>query len=425
MVPNRTGGRNLARMGHDWQMPRLLLIAPADAYRIADFVEAARSLNCDVVIASDGARQIAATLGERYVEIDPARAQWSRDRILKAAAESPVDAIVSIDDRGVEIAALASAELSLPHNPPAAVAATRDKLEMRKAWRAGGVAQPAFAVAGPDEDPAVVAGTIGFPCVVKPIGLSASRGVIRADGAEALRTAAGRVRAILSAAGQDPEEPLLVEEYLPGEEIAVEGILIGGDLQVLAVLDKPDPLEGPFFEETLFVTPSRHPAGTLEAAIALCRQAAAALGLREGPVHAEVRLTPAGPRMLELAARSIGGLCGRALRFGLLGLTLETHLLRHALGYPSAITEPASAAAGVMMLPIPRAGRLEAVHGKTAALAVPGITGLDMTVQVGTELTPLPEGDRYLGFLFATGAAPDEVEASLREAYAALDVVIR
>ncbi|MEA2444120.1 MAG: hypothetical protein QOJ12_1412, partial [Thermoleophilales bacterium] len=259
--------------------------------------------------------------------------------------------------------------------------------------------------------------------VVKPVGLSASRGVIRADDEPQFDAAVTRIRAMFD---EPDSQPLLVESFVPGVEVAVEGLLRGGELEILAVFDKPDPLDGPFFEETIYVTPSRLPSATLAAVEATASAAAAALGLTEGPVHAELRVDPVSGdvTLLELAARSIGGLCSRALRFGA-GVSLEEVILRHALDEPLSGLERADAASGVMMLPIPRAGVLREVRGVEAARAVPGIVGLDIGIAQGRPVEPLPEGDRYLGFLFARGQTPAEVEGALREASALLDVDIR
>jgi biotin carboxylase len=285
------------------------------------------------------------------------------------------------------------------------------------------VPQPRFAAAAPGADVAALARAVGLPCVVKPVGLSGSRGVIRADDAEAAAEAAARVRAILEDAGEDPEATLLVEEFAPGREVAVEGLLRGGRLEILAVFDKPDPLDGPYFEETIYVTPSRLEPDALARVEALTAEGARALGLSEGPVHAELRVDGSRVRVLELAARSIGGLCARSLRFGL-GVSLEELVLRHALGRSLEGMRREPEASGVMMLPIPAAGRLERVEGQAQAREVPGIAGLELSIRPGRLVRPLPEGDRYLGFLFARGSTPAEVEAALREAHGRLRVVV-
>jgi hypothetical protein len=247
--------------------------------------------------------------------------------------------------------------------------------------------------------------------------------VIRADDGEQARAAAERVRAILAAADESADAPLLLEGYLPGEEVAVEGLLRGGRLEVLAVFDKPDPLEGPYFEETLYVTPSRLPAAVLAEVEALAGRAASALGLREGPIHAELRVDGERLGVLELAARSIGGLCSRALRFGA-RVSLEQVILRHALGLELDDLSAESAASGVMMIPIPRAGARRAGEGPGEARAGDGVAGLEITIARGRPVVPLPEGDRYLGFLFARGASADAVETSLRDAHARLRICI-
>ena len=404
-------------------MPRVLLLLPTATYRAADFTDAARTLGVEVVVGSEQRQALADTMATRAVVVPLRDPDAAVDAIAALHAREPVAAVVAVDDQGVLIAALASERLGLAHNPPAAVAATRDKAAMRAAFAAAGVTQPPFRVVGPDDDAGAAGLAVGLPCVVKPISLSASRGVIRADDADAARVAAARVRTILVDADEDPAEQLLVEQYQSGVEVAVEGLLRAGALEVLAVFDKPDPLEGPYFEETLYVTPSRLPAATQAAIATLTGRAADALGLREGPVHAELRADGDRVVMLELAARSIGGLCARALRFGA-GVSLEELILRHALGQPLPDMTRERAASGVMMLPIPRSGVLRRVDGREQARAVEGIDGLEITVPLGRPVRTLPEGDRYLGFLFARAKSPEEVEHALRTAHAYLDVVI-
>jgi biotin carboxylase len=375
------------------------------------------------VVASERRQALAGVMGHRALTVNCRNRDEAADRIVRLAARKPLDAVVAVDDEGVLVAALAGQRLGLAHNPPDAAARSRDKAAMRRALKDAGVPQPEFRMVGPDAEVAGLAAEVGFPCVLKPVSLSGSRGVIRADDPEAAVVAAKRVRAILADAGEDPDAPLLVERYIPGDEVAVEGLLRGGTLEPLAVFDKPDPLEGPYFEETIYVTPSRLPPETLASIVRMTADAAAALGLVEGPIHAELRTDAGRAWVLELAARSIGGLCSRSLRFGV-GVTLEEVILRHALRLPIDDLRRESAASGVMMIPIPRAGILEEVRGQDRARAVPGIAGLELTIGPGRHVMPLPEGDRYLGFLFARADGPEGVEHALRTAHGHLEIVI-
>jgi len=407
-------------------VPRVLLLLPSGTYKAPDFLDAARRLGVEVVVASETEQTLAEAMGDRALVVDLADPTASARKIVDLAARSPLDAVVAVDDQGLLIAALAAADLGLPANAPEAVARTRNKAAMRIALATASSAhlhQPSFQVVGHGADVVAIAEDLGWPVVVKPVSLSASRGVIRADDPGGVQAAAKRVRAILEEDGRPAEEPILVEAYVPGEEVAVEALLRSGHLEILAIFDKPDPLTGPYFEETLYVTPSRLP---LEVRSKIARsvvEAAAAIGLKEGPVHAELRIDPDGrPWILEVAARTIGGLCARTLRFAA-GVTLEELVLRHALGLP---IDPRREriAAGVMMLPIPAAGRLVAVHGQDGARAVPHITGLEISIPIGGRVRPLPEGDRYLGFLFARAADPAAIEDALRTAHGHLEVVI-
>jgi biotin carboxylase len=400
-------------------MPRVLLLLPTATYRAEDFLAAAATVGAEVVVASDRRQALDRAMGDRALRIDLRRPDRAAAAIVELAGRTPLDAVVAVDDGGVAAAALASERRGLAHNPAAAVAATRDKVAMRQTFHSAGIPQPAYVVLAPGDD----AGAVDLPAVLKPVALSASRGVIRADDAEGARRAHARIRAILADAGEDADGPILAERYLPGVEVAVEALMRTGELEVLAVFDKPDPLEGPYFEETIYVTPSRLAPDALGLIEATTAAAARALGLREGPVHAELRLDGGRAWVLELAARSIGGLCSRALRFGA-GISLEEVILRHALRLPIGPHEREHAASGVMMLPIAHEGTLREVRGLGAARTVAGVEDIRITIPRGRPVVPLPEGDRYLGFAFARAATPAQVEAALREAHAALEVVV-
>jgi biotin carboxylase len=409
-------------------VPRIVLLLPTGTYRASDFVDAAAAVGAEVVVVSDERQALSETMGDRALVVDFGRPEAAADLVIESARGGAVDGVVAVDDQGVLVAARAAAALGLRHNPVEAVAATRDKATMRRCFAGRGVPQPDFREVGRLDDDrriAALAAQVGFPVVVKPVSLSASRGVIRADSAAAAVAAAARVRQILACADDERsgDDTLLIERYVPGDEVAVEGLLRGGTLHVLAVFDKPDPLEGPYFEETIYVTPSRHPEAVVAAVVGATAAAAAALGLLEGPIHAELRVDGARVTVLEVAARSIGGLCSRTLRFGM-GVSLEEVIVRHALGLPIDDLNRQHAASGVMMLPIPSGGTLTAVGGRDEAAATPGIVGLEITVPIGRAVVPLPEGDRYLGFLFATGDAPEAVEASLRTAHSRLTITI-
>jgi biotin carboxylase len=402
-------------------VPRILLLLPTATYRAADFVTAAARLGVDVVVGSEHRQALAGPMGDRAVVVPLAGGDAALDAIAALHDRTPLDAVLAVDDQGVVVAAAAAQRLGLRHNPPNAVAATRDKAAMRERLAAASLPQPAYRIVAHGADIASAATEVGYPCVVKPVSRSASQGVIRVDDAIQAAAAGIRIRAIVG----DGPEPLLVERFVPGAEVAVEGLLLGGRLEVLAVFDKPDPMDGPFFEETIYVTPSRQPASVLADLEATVARAAAALGLREGPVHAELRIGTAGALMiLELAARSIGGLCARALRFGA-GVSLEEVIIRHALGLGLDGLARETQASGVMMLPIRSAGVLDRVSGQERALAIDGVVGVEISIASGRPVVPLPEGDRYLGFVFARGPTAQDLEDALRRAEACLEVRLR
>ncbi|HEV8642652.1 MAG TPA: ATP-grasp domain-containing protein [Methylomirabilota bacterium] len=404
-------------------MARLLLLLPTTTYRTEAFVDAAHKLGVDLVCASERPSTLEELAPGTLLTLDFADPEGAAARVAEWSRGRSLDAVVGVDDLTTTVAAAIAHRLGLRANPVAAVAAARNKYEMRQCLAAAGVPVPRFRRLALKDDPFTAARGVAFPCVLKPLALSASRGVIRANTVDQFIAAFRRIGAILrrddAAVSGEAAEYLLAEQFVPGLEVALEGLLVGGTLHTLALFDKPDPLDGPFFEETIYVTPSRLPEAIQRRIIKVTAEAGAALGLREGPVHAELRVNDDGPWVIEVAARSIGGLCSRTLRFGT-GMSLEELILRHALGWTIDSLDRERRPAGVMMIPIPRAGRLQAVHGKEPAAAVEGIEEVAITAHLGQELVPLPEGWQYLGFIFARAETPEAVEKALREAHAHL-----
>jgi biotin carboxylase len=404
-------------------MDRLLLLLPTTTYRTEDFLDAARTLGVDIVCASEKPSTFEVHAPDHLLTLDFTDPDGAATKVAELAARRPLRAVVGVDDLTTVAAAAIAERLGLRTNAVAAVTAARDKFQMRQCLAAAGVPIPRFRRIALKDDPFLAARGVQFPCVLKPLALSASRGVIRANNVDQFMAAFRRIAALLARddveISGDAAQYLLAEEYIPGLEVALEGLLLGGTLHTLALFDKPDPLEGPYFEETLYVTPSRLPTAVQGAIERVAAAACTALGLVEGPVHAELRFNDAGPWVLEVAARSIGGLCSRTLRFGT-GMTLEEIILRHALGWPIETLTRERRPAGVMMIPIPRAGRLQAVRGQESAQSVAGVEDVTLTAHVGQELVPLPEGWQYLGFIFARAETADAVEAALRDAHARL-----
>src|SRR6058998_3572341 len=407
--------------------PRLLLLLPTVTYRTVAFVEAARRLGVAVTVASERPSTFERANPAGLVTLDFADPAHAAEQARAFARTHLVHGVVAVDDDTAVVAAAIAEQLGLRGNPVAAARAARDKHQQRQLLAAAGVAVPRFELLPTAADPERVARGASYPCVLKPVRLSASRGVVRADDPQGFVAAFERIKRILEQA--DPaSRSLLVEEFMPGREVAVEGLVTQGALQVLAIFDKPDPLDGPFFEETIYVTPSRL-ARTAQQEIAACAQEAVhALGLRDGPIHAEVRHNDRGAWLIELAARPIGGRCSGALRFesrdeggGMRGASLEEIVIRHALRMELPALEREQQASGVMMIPVPGAGVLRDVRGVGAAQAVPLVEEVVITMHSGQPLVPWPDGSRYPGFIFARGGTSEAVEAALRAAHARLE----
>ncbi|SRR6266540_2393560 len=410
--------------------PRLLLLLPTVTYRTVAFVEAARRLGVEVTVASERPSTFERANPTGLVTLDFADPTHAAAQVQAFARAHVVHGVVAVDDDTAVVAAAIAAELGLRGNPVTAARAARDKHQQRQLLAAAGMAVPRFGLLTTATDPESMSRDAAYPCVLKPLRLSASRGVVRADTPAEFVAAFERIKRILEQAGCHPaSRSLLVEEFVPGREVAVEGLVTRGVLHVLAIFDKPDPLDGPFFEETIYVTPSRL-APTAQQHIAACAQAAVtALGLREGPIHAEIRHNDGGAWLIELAARPIGGRCSGALRFdtGETGegkgetLSLEEIIIRHALDMELPTLERERQASGVMMIPVPGAGVLREVRGVDAARAVPLVEEVVIAAHPGQTLVPWPEGSRYPGFIFARGETSEAVEAALRAAHARLE----
>jgi biotin carboxylase len=411
---------------------RLLLLLPSSTYRAGAFVDAARRLGVDLTVGSDHRSTMTPLQPTSLLQVDLADGDRACAQAAAFHADHALSAVVGVDDDTTVLAARISAALGLTHPSPAACEAARDKALQREILARASVPVPRFELHRVTDDLAAIARTNPYPCVLKPTRLAMSRGVMRADDPVQFVERAERLRRILAmpdaaAASGSAVDVFLVETFVPGREFAVEGLLQSGELTVLAVFDKPDPLDGPFFEETIYVTPSRLPAAEQARVVACVAQAATALGLADGPVHAEVRLNEQGPWLIELAARPIGGRCSAVLRFGPKSETsLEELLLRRALGErlgPEDLSREASAAA-VLMIPTTDAGTLRGVEGVADARLVPWVDDVAITAHPGQELVPLPEGSRYLGFIFARAPDPATAEEAVRRAHTMLRIAL-
>jgi predicted ATP-grasp superfamily ATP-dependent carboligase len=404
---------------------KLLILASKLGYQTRGFADAAQSLGVEVHFATDRCHKLDDPWGDGAVPLHFENPQDAAREIVQRFAGDPPDAILALGDRPAPTAACAARALRLTGNDPEAVERCRSKLTQRETLRDAGLPVPKFLSFALNESVGNIITQVEFPCVVKPLSLAASQGVIRADNEEQFRAAISRIQALL----QSPEiqvtrEPgldrLLIEQYIPGREVAVEGLLDHGNLKILAIFDKPDPLEGPYFEETIYVTPSRLSDAQQSALRDCAAHTISTLRLTHGPVHAEFRINGQGPWVLEIAPRPIGGLCSRALRFGPQRISLEELLLRHALELGGTNVERESDASGVMMIPVPRSGIFERVEGLEDAEGVPGITEIRITARLKDYVAAWPEGSSYPGFIFARAKMPNEAEAALRAAHAKL-----
>ncbi len=409
-------------------MKRVLLLATTTGYQIRSFSEAAEKLGVQLVFASDRCDQLDDPWADEAIPVRFWDETHSVDAIVAACATAPVHGVIVVGDQPTVLGARVAQALGLPGNSPDAVRASRNKLASRRAFQRAGLLTPDFVDVSLGDDPVALAAQCTFPVVIKPLALSGSRGVMRVDQTSDFVWAFERLARLMVSADIVNERDAvhgraLIESYIPGNEFAIEGVMTDGVFRPFVIFDKPDPLVGPFFEETIYVTPSRATAVVQRAILDQVDAAARALGLHHGPVHAECRVNTKGVFVLEVAPRPIGGLCARALGFHDMSwarVSLEEVLLRHALGEDISAFTPSTGASGVMMIPIPRRGVYRGVVGIEQAVAIAGVDDVRITAKTDELLLPLPEGRSYLGFIFASGTDPGAVEHSLREAHAAL-----
>ncbi len=407
---------------------RVLLFASKLGYQTRAFGSVAEKLGVELVLVTDRCHRLEDPWRDLAIPVHFENPEDAAASVLRAQHGHPIDGILALGDRPTPTAAYVARALAIPFHHPLSVLACRNKLRMREILRDAGLPVPKFHSLPfhPPAEPALLG--ISYPCVLKPLSLSASQGVVRANNREEFLTAATRLKHLL----ESPEirvtrEPnldrMLVEDYLPGREVAAEGLLTVGQLRILAIFDKPDPLEGPFFEETIYITPSRLPLELQHSIEASFRSAAAALGLSHGPVHGEFRINEHGVWPIEIAPRPIGGMCAEALRFlpaNQHAASLEELLLRHSLGLPGADAPREQLASGVMMIPVPQSGTFQEMEGLEHSLQIPGVTKIEITARLHDYIVAWPEGASYLGFIFARGTDPTDVEAAIRAAHAKL-----
>jgi biotin carboxylase len=402
-------------------MSRIVVILPSKTYRAGEFIRASEELGVELIVASEGDAPI--DMGDRYIQIDCSDVSGAAQSIVSFGDTTPIDGVVAADDAGVVIAATAGQKLRLPANDPEAAKATRDKALMRERLGRGEVPQPSWAALGLSDDASEPANSIGYPLVVKPLSLSAGQGVIRVDRPEDIVAAVARVRRILHSAGSH-DDTIILEAFMDGAEVAVEGLVAAGELVPLAIFDKPDEDEGEGFQETILVTPSRHPVSVQDEILRVSAQAVRALGLSQGPVHIELMVMDERVTLIEVAARSIGGLCSRSLSFGLMDTSLESLILRNAIARDKPELRRSSRASGVLMIPIPESGELVGFDGLDEVRSFDGVSGLEVTARAGDAVAPPPEGARYIGFVFAEGKTPQDIEDVLRTAMKTIRVIV-
>jgi biotin carboxylase len=409
-------------------MPRVLLLLPTTTYRTKAFMDAALRLGVDVVAASELSSAMQSRNPEGLLTLNFLKPDEAAREALDYARERPIDAVIAVDEDTAVAASSIAQALGLNYNPPEATRAAKNKFLMREALSRAGTPVPRYWHFSLDDDLPEMASRVVYPAVIKPVFLSTSRGVMRADNEQEFAKAIERLERIISAPkiarrGGKSAREVLAEEFVPGFEVAVEGLITDGSFRALAIFDKPDPLDGPFFEETIYVTPSRLSPNVQKQIVETTAAAARAMGMTRGPAHAELRVNERGAWVIEVAARAIGGLCSRALRFND-EATLEEIIIRHALGEDASGIEREAQAAGVMMIPIPRAGTLREIKGTDSARRVRNVEDVIITAHITQELLPPPEGASYLGFIFSRADTAEKAEAALREAHSLIEFII-
>ena len=402
---------------------RFLLIAQPNSYRIAPYIKAAQNMGLEVMIASAGQHSLITEV-HAGIHINLNDIPTSLKTILDEATKKPFAGILGSDDSTVELAAAVAAELGLSHNPPEAARISQRKDLARAELSLSGAAVPIHCLIDLSKTIDNQMAGLPWPCVIKPLNLSASRGVIRTNNEQEFIEACTRIKKIIVHSADEFERThVLIEDYIDGIEIAYEGYLKKGELNTLTIFDKPEPLTGPYFEETIYVTPSQLCNDIQDNIKQTVQQACEIYGLKTGPVHAELRIDKNNkPWILEVASRTIGGDCARTLDSDN-GFNIEELTIALAMNRPFEIDSDEQCR-GVMMMPIKKGGILRRVEGLSKAGKVEHVESIDIIIREGNELIPLPEGNQYPGYIFARADSQQKVINALQEAFSKLEFVV-
>ena len=406
----------------------VILIIPSASYRTGPFMNAIKKLDLKVLVISDKSQVFSGKYPDNLIIINFNHWKDKSVEISKWAKNNGLKAVIGVDEESIVLAANLSNFLNVDHNSIESVLLTKNKYLMRTELIKTGLCSPWFKIFSIYESSNKIINEISFPCVIKPTFLSGSRGVMRVNTKKELSEGIKTLNELLSLdelrkRGGKQSDYIMIEEYIPGKEVAIEGIVSEGKLTMLAIFDKPELLEGPTFEETIIVTPSVLTKKIQYSLLETLQVVVKALGIVKGPVHAEARINRNGNYILECASRSIGGLCSKVLEFQG-GISLEELILRSYLGRNIEKSKLIGNARGVMMMPTEKKGILKEIGGVKDALVVKGVTDLQITVKPGEKLQPLPKGDRYLGFIFAGGNNQEFVINALKNAWSKIEIVL-
>lgn len=406
-------------------MKNILLLVPTETYRAEAFITGAAALGVSLTIASERRQAMAASMGRRTLVVSMQNPEVGLKQIEQAADNMQFDAIISVDDGGLATAALASKKLGLKYISTNSAQMSNNKIAMRKRLEQTEISKPWFLVHKPTNKISITTGAIpSFPIIVKPASLSGSIGVMRIDAPEDVESALALCESIQMDHGCGGDTQTLIEQYISGVECAVEAMVFNDQLKILAIFDKPRPLEGPYFAETIYVAPSERDREIQNKLQSTLEEARKALEIKTGPIHAEFRITSDREvYLIELAARSIGGMCSNAIPLSG-GRSLEELIIAEALGMEIPEFAIENQASGVFMMPVPAKGVLRSISGVEEAKSTRWITNVTLSMMINSEVSPIPYDARYVGFIFAKAPTSRAVVEALEEAFKKIEIEI-
>ena len=381
-------------------MKKLLLVIPENSYKSNDFVVAAEKLGIDFLIITDS-EQVSSKFSDTVI-INKFDAELNKNNLKKL---KDVTHVLPVDHSALKFSGYLVDLLEVKGNKLESINLSMNKYESRKIFNSLLDIKVNNEIIKNIDDVNTFINKNGTS-VLKPIYGTASKSVLKINNVEKNKEQIEKLM-------QDCfDQDLVIEEYIDGKEYALEGTIINSELKKIVIFDKPVEYKHPYFEESIYITPSELSSEAEKRVVSIVDKACKKIGLEDGPVHVEFKINENQIFIIEINPRMIGGLCSRCLSFGLFKVSLEEIILHAFMNNELKNIELLNNYVGVLMIPTPKSGKFISIN-KEELEKIPNISNVEITVPEGSDLLEPPYGDKYLGFAFSQGIDKKTVNESL------------